>query len=352
MTIGERARQEQLERTATDPRRQFGWGVSPMASPEERAAFQAYEMLPKVAAGEIPVAALPESYGGRPTGTTRRAIRMQAEWDQSQQAALENQRLMQQMDLEQRRFTLSQRNQTLQEKQEARLQAAEAKAQDEALKVSEQADFALNEVLGGLDPTGNPIAGLDPDAPDYMQRRNDIIKRYPKAIKDDAFKTAISTTDKSYFDKLNFDQSRQISETQQATGLAKELAAVGKSIVDFTENGKINFEKANTALGEALKEGREREAETIDEREQRRNLRRQKASAETELVKIKSQVGRFEKLRPTENNLKELEAARVSQGIFEDEINRINRELGVEPQSATPTPAGQRPALGDIFGGQ
>jgi len=193
-----------------------------MASPEEKAAFQAYEMLPKVAAGEIPVAALPESYGGRPTGTTRRAIRMQAEWDQSQQAALENQRLMQQMDLEQRRFTLSQRNQTLQEKQEARLQAAEAKAQHEALKVSEQADFALNEVLGGFDPTGNPIAGLDPDAPDYMQRRNDIIKRYPKAINDDAFKTAISTTDKSYFDKLNFDQQLQVQQKSEERMLGRE----------------------------------------------------------------------------------------------------------------------------------
>jgi hypothetical protein len=193
-----------------------------MASVEEQRAYQAYEMMPKVAAGELPVSALPEAYGGRPTGTSRRAIRMQAEYDEAQKTALENQRLMQQADLEQRRFSLSERNQILQERQEARLQAAEAKRQDEDLKVSEQADFALNEVLGGFDPTGNPVSGLDPDAPDYMQRRNDIIKRYPKALKDDAFKTAIATTDKSYFDTENFNQQLQVQQQTEERMLGKE----------------------------------------------------------------------------------------------------------------------------------
>lgn len=165
---------------------------------------------------------LPEEWGGRPKGESRRAIRMQAEWDKQQESLMQQQRATQQMDLEQRRFSLSERNQMLQERQEARLQAAEAKRQDEDLKVSEQADFALNEVLGGFDPTGNPVSGLDPDAPDYMQRRNDIIKRYPKALKDDAFKTAIATTDKSFFDTENFNQQLQVQQQTEERMLGKE----------------------------------------------------------------------------------------------------------------------------------
>jgi len=133
-------------------RRDWGWGPS---TPEEQKAFQAAEVIERGG----PIEQMPVEYGGRPTGTSRRALRMQAEYDTVRQAALENQRLMQQADLEQRRFEISERNQTLQERQEARLQAAEAKAQDEDLKVSEQADFALNEVLGGFDPTGNPVSG-------------------------------------------------------------------------------------------------------------------------------------------------------------------------------------------------
>jgi len=168
---------------------------------------------------------LPEEWGGRPTGTSRRAIRMQAEWDKQRGQQLEEQRAMQQMDIEQRRFALSERNQVLQERQEARLQAAEAKRQDEDLKISEQADFALNEVLGGFDPTGNPVSGLDPDAPDYMQRRNDIIKRYPKALKDDAFKTAIATTDKSFFDTVNFSQQLKAQEESSGRIIERQVAA-------------------------------------------------------------------------------------------------------------------------------
>ena len=168
---------------------------------------------------------LPVSEGGRPKGNSRRAIRMKDEWDKRQESIIQQQRAMQQMDLEQRRFALSERNQTLQERQEARLQAAEAKRQEEELKVGEQADLALNEILGGFDPSGNPIAGLDPDAPDYMQRRNDIIKRYPKALKDDAFKTAIATTDKSFFDTENFNQQLQAQEQSSGRIIERQVAA-------------------------------------------------------------------------------------------------------------------------------
>jgi hypothetical protein len=168
---------------------------------------------------------LPEEWGGRPTGESRRAIRMQEEWDKQRGQQLEEMRLAQQMEMEQRRFALSERDQVLQERQEARLQAAEAKAQEEILKISEQADSALNEVLGGFDPAGNPISGLDPDAPDYMQRRNDIIKRYPKALQDDAFKTTIATTDKSYFDTVNFNQQLKSQEESSGRILERQVAA-------------------------------------------------------------------------------------------------------------------------------
>lgn len=294
MTIGERARQEQLERTATDPRRQFGWGVSPMASPEERAAFQAYEMLPKVAAGEIPVAALPESYGGRPTGTTRRAIRMQAEWDQSQQAALENQRLMQQMDLEQRRFTLSQRNQTLQEKQEARLQAAEAKAQDEAMKISEDADGAMNEVLGGgLDAAGNPIAGLDPDKDDYLQRRNDILSRYKKAAKDEAFKLTISNLDKEYYDRLDFQQQLDVQKSAADIAIEREGRMLERQLGAEERSREAMLDKEERARQKAKEEATQSQVFGID-KEIRRAREKLNETLGVKKVAIDPQTGVYD----------------------------------------------------------
>jgi hypothetical protein len=94
--------EEALQRVERDPRRQWGWEPSPLASVEEQRAYQAYEMMPKVAAGELPVSALPESYGGRPTGTSRRAIRMAAEYDLAQEKALEQERIRQQIEATQR----------------------------------------------------------------------------------------------------------------------------------------------------------------------------------------------------------------------------------------------------------
>jgi hypothetical protein len=143
-----------------------------------------------------------------------------------------------------------------------------------------------------------------------------------------------------------------MADTTARVGLAKDLAANGLSIAEFSEKGKVDLEKANIALGEALKKKEEGGEAAIDEREQRRTLRRQKAATETELVKVRAQIGRFEKLSPTAKNLQELEAARVSQGIFEDDINRISRELGEEPQASAQPQTGQRPALGDIWGAQ
>lgn len=198
-----------------------GRGISPMASQAEKEAWVAGE----VQAGRRPETDLPMAYGGigeRPEATTRRGLRMQQEWDKRYEMMIQEQELARKIELENRQSALQGREVTLRERQEARLQAAEAKRQDEDLKVSEQADLALNEVLGGFDPAGNPISGLDPDAPDYMQRRNDIIKRYPKATKDDAFKTAIATTDKSYFDKLNFDQQLQVQQKSEERMLGRE----------------------------------------------------------------------------------------------------------------------------------
>jgi hypothetical protein len=236
-------------------RMERGWGASPMANPEERRRLAAAGELP-VSSGELvrmaegrgisPMASkaekeawvasevmtgrrspveLPESYGGmgeRPEATTRRGLRMQQEWDKQYEMMLAEQELARKQEIEERELTIRNRSLGIQERQEARLQAAEAKAQEEELKVSEQADLAIGEVLGGIDASGSPISGLDPDAPDYMQRRNDIIKRYPKAMKDDAFKAAISTTDKSYFDKMNFDQQLQVQEQSESRMLGKE----------------------------------------------------------------------------------------------------------------------------------
>lgn len=72
--------QEALDRVARDPRRQWGWEPSPMASVEEQRAYKAYQLFPEIEAGRATTADLPAEYGGFPTGSSRRDIRMRDEW--------------------------------------------------------------------------------------------------------------------------------------------------------------------------------------------------------------------------------------------------------------------------------
>jgi hypothetical protein len=262
---------------------------------------------------------LPEEWGGRPTGESRRAIRMQEEWDKQRGQQLEEMRLAQQMEMEQRRFALSERDQVLQERQEARLQAAEAKAQEEILKVSEQADSALNEVLGGFDPTGNPISGLDPDASDYMQRRNDIIKRYPKALKDEAFKTAIATTDKSYFDKMNFDQQLQVQEQTETRMLGKEQ----------------RMEERQRAARQEERQEAQEAAIATQERDINKNIR----SERQKLIQFQNQkVKPIQDIQATQNKLIDLEIEKADlRGLAFDsnEDYQKAKDAGTAPPAGT-----------------
>jgi hypothetical protein len=157
-----------------------GWGTSPMASPEERRRFAAAGEIPlpsesvaRLAEGRgiSPMAGAaekeawkmgeymtgrreqaPVEYGGigdRPTGTSRRSIRMQAEYDEAQKQALEQQRIMQQM-----------------EESEARMEDTglerEAKELEKArqAKVRDEAKFIFQSIRGGVetgtDEAGNP----------------------------------------------------------------------------------------------------------------------------------------------------------------------------------------------------
>jgi hypothetical protein len=152
-------------------------------------------------------------------------------------------------------------------------------------------------------------------------------------------------------------QARDLAKEAEAkVGLVKELAAAGKSIADFTkEDGRIDFEAANAAIGEAIRTGEEQKIIRGEEREEKRNINSQISKLETDLTKIRGEVGRYQKLleaRKNSETQRALDGALVEQSILEDEVNRLNRlrggEVAPQPQQGT---TGQRPPLSDIFGG-
>lgn len=125
---------------------------------------------------------LPEEWGGRPKGTSRRAIRMQEEWDKQRERQIDEAQAMQQMDIQRKQFEMQARDQQFQEDEfyynrgikeaEQKLttqQRAEARSIVESLNKLDprSTDFSKNladiftqNALGAADPNVQKIVGI------------------------------------------------------------------------------------------------------------------------------------------------------------------------------------------------
>jgi len=156
-----------------------GKGISPMAGQKEKDAFIASE----VQAGLRSQIELPESYGGigeRPSGTTRRAIRMREQWDKQYdqyQTGIENQ-------MKQEAY-----NKAF-EKQQRELKLRESDGQREDLKFRLSQDLraqgikesgAILSWLNGnaTDANGNPVAKPDPRSPNFGVEFANVLSQNP-----------------------------------------------------------------------------------------------------------------------------------------------------------------------------
>ena len=248
-----------LERVAADPRRQLGWGPSIMASPEEKRAYQAFQMMPQVEAGRLPVSALPEEYGGRPTGESRRSIRMAAAYDEAQNRALEQERIRQQMEreakqmqIQEEQLKLQQRDQVIQEETfRSELNKKEA-AQEIAGQTQAQSNNIFNWLNGKLvDENGKPIPKPDIKSRDFQSRLFEVAAQNPLGAEEnrqllDQY-IAINKTYIGADDELKGAERQNIARIAELTGkgmsdFIKNDPATSREIVDYQALGKAEAE--------------------------------------------------------------------------------------------------------------
>jgi hypothetical protein len=156
----------QMARVASDPRRQWGWGPSDLASQEEKDAWQAMRVGRAIESGQASVADLPEAYGGRPQGTTRRSMRMQQDWDKRQEMMMEEQKMAADMERQFKQMEALDLDIRLKERElsVAREEDIFNKSQQErTLAEQEQAFRAINAVRGqpnAYEAASEVISGL------------------------------------------------------------------------------------------------------------------------------------------------------------------------------------------------
>lgn len=147
---------------------------------------------------------LPEQWGGRPKGSSRRAIRMQAEYDKRRENMIQERSALQAMDIQQKQFEMGQRDQQMQEDDfyyNRGLQEAEQKLK--AQQLEEAKDFT------------NAANSLDPRSPNYRDQLISLRKQYPFGALDPSVNLIIGEYDKVHSVYMESEKEKKSEQDQE-----------------------------------------------------------------------------------------------------------------------------------------
>jgi hypothetical protein len=312
-----------------------------MASQSEKEAYLAQEAR----AGRAPVETLPEAYGGRPTGGSRRSIRMAAAYDLAQEKALEQQRIMQQME----QTRLSQQREGWRFNKEQNEYAAQLKLETLNERDAAQESSEVNAIasgLEGIDLKSDPEAGLKIEQlvleNPLGAAREDIAKRLEAARRINGTYGIAATTKaeqeagKAKAEIINKALGEGVTEAEiEATRFADPKTAV----VDY-DYGRIERLAAQRAGERKTKEPEEEEYKPISVTEARD--RRDVVQAEFDTLSASVEKG-------------ELEDDDLDYVKTRARLRRAEAELKVaeraKPSEAPAAPASNLPKTGDVRNG-
>ena len=170
---------------------------------------------------------LPEEWGGRPTGSSRRAIRMQEEWDKKRERQLGEYKIMRQAYESDRSFYLQERQQYLQESRMAG--EAEKEAAVQRLKDQQQ-----EEALGAI----QAFNALDPRSPEYRDQIIEIRKQYPLGALDPSIAAIFGEYEKANSVYMGIQKDQEQKQQLEQERIAAEEANKNQQLVNLTKLAK------------------------------------------------------------------------------------------------------------------
>jgi hypothetical protein len=204
--------------------------------------------------------------GGTAYPKSRRKMRMEAEYQQSQLKELERIRALQAMDLEMDRESRMQRDQDF--------QFLEAKTRaDREKRVQDEAGLMIDSMRGAVAPDGTVIANpIKPEDGDAIERLNNLVGGFKYGIEN---KAAASMFDMLYKDAMKFREER-MKESEENERAASSLSIqTGRPFEEFgtyDEQGMFQPKMQGMIAGEQeVKTGEEaKQEERVIRTEQRR----------------------------------------------------------------------------------
>lgn len=216
---------------------------------------------------------LPEEWGGRPKGSSRRAIRMQVEYDKRREDMIQERSVLQAMDIQRKQFEINMRDQQMQEDNfyyDRGIKEAEQKLRAQQMTEAKEFTSAANS--------------LDPRSPNYRDQLIELRKRYPIGSLDPTISSIIGEYDKVHSVYMEADKENRREQKQeqdwrvQQEAMATEL---GISVDEFKdpETGEVN----RVGLMQRVGEERRAQKEKDEEKSQKLKLDTEQRSAVTSL---------------------------------------------------------------------
>ncbi len=282
---------------------------------------------------------LPEDWGGRPKGSSRRAIRMQEEWDKKRERQIEEAQAFQQMDIQRKQFEMQARDQQFQEDEfyyNRGLKEAEQKLQ--AQQRSE-----ATAIIGGLNQ-------LDPRDPDYRKKRGDLFSAYPLGVTDQGVQKIAGeyeSVNSVYQDSINKSREREsewlVGQQQDASALKIDTAPFFKTDPQTGEVTEVDQLGLSKAIGEAKRNDIETKKKEIVQSKLDEDTKDQAGSILDEINKIDSEIR-----KANFNAGREKNSTKRDEFIANSEFYRGERDVLVERFNALmpqkPTEGAAQPA--------
>jgi hypothetical protein len=215
---------------------------------------------------------LPEQWGGRPKGSSRRSIRMQEEWDKRQERQLKEYGAMRQAYEADRSFYLQQSKMASDAEKEGAVQRLKDQQQEEALGAIQ----AFNT--------------LDPRSPEYRDQVIAIKKQYPLGSLDPSIAAIFGEYEKANSVYMGVQKEEAAEEKQrqklneafrvQQESTASELGIDTSEFVN-PETGAVDQISLMQRIGEARRE----KTEEAEKRSERKSLDREKRDAAKPLIR-------------------------------------------------------------------
>jgi hypothetical protein len=342
--------EERIDRVRRDPRQQWGWGPSDLASNEERDAY-------RVVAGEKPrdIRNDPEyrewAYNEGGYAKSRRTMRMQDEWEKQQDEEIQRRQTLQSMEIAQKQFESGQRDQQMQEDDfyyNRGLKEAEQKLQ--AQQRSE-----ATAIIGGL-------TQLDPRDPEYREKRGKLFSAYPLGVTDQGVQKiageyeAVSSV---YQDSINKSREREsewlVGQQQDASALKIDTAPFFKTDPQTGEVTEVDQLGLSKAIGEAKRNDLETKKKEIvqskldeDTKDQARSILDEINKTDSEIRKANFNAGREKNPTKRDEFVANSEFYRGERDVLVERFNALMPEKPAEgagqaqpeiPKFATPEEA-------------